>query len=50
MKTGNAIRGTFNGYDVYDKNRLVKLSLKRRCLVLIKELRERRSEDAGNPS
>ena len=35
----NEIRGTFNGYDVYDKNTLVKLSLKRRCLVLIKELR-----------
>lgn len=33
----NEIRGTFNGYDVYDKNTLVKLSLKRRCLVLKKE-------------
>ena len=37
----NEIRGTFNGYDVYDKNRLVKLSLKRRCLVLVKELRKK---------
>ena len=46
----NAIRGTFNGYDVYDKNRLVKLSLKRRCLVLVKELRERQAGDAGKQS
>ncbi|HJC25569.1 MAG TPA: alpha/beta hydrolase [Candidatus Eisenbergiella merdavium] len=44
----NEIRGTFNGYDVYDKNRLVMLSLKRRCLVLIKELREKQGgNDAG---
>ena len=34
----NQIRGTFNGYDVYDKNTLVRLSLKRRCLVLMKAL------------
>ncbi|HJC56305.1 MAG TPA: alpha/beta hydrolase [Candidatus Eisenbergiella intestinipullorum] len=40
----NEIRGTFNGYDVYDKNRLVKLSLKRRCLVLVKELKEKQPE------
>lgn len=30
----NEIRGTFNGYDVYDKNKLVQLSVTRRCLVL----------------
>ena len=37
----NEIRGTFNGYDQYDKNTLVKLSLKRRCLVLKKEFSQR---------
>lgn len=32
----NEIRGTFNSYDVFDKNTLVRLSLKRRCMVLKK--------------
>lgn len=32
----NEIRGSYNGYDMNDKNILVRLSLKRRCLVLLK--------------
>lgn len=33
----NEIRGSYNGYDAHDKNTLVQLSLRRRCLVLVKE-------------